>query len=426
MVAHAQRGSQMVPAAGKRLERVLCAGIVGFALAATVTKATAESHQDYFPLNVGNSWTYTNGTEQKTFTIIAREQIKGYIYYKFDDYFRICGFPGYCPDYCAAEDNNMLFRYDPASDRILQYWPSIKEDRVRYDFSGHRWGIGENQLIATGISRTVPAGQFEDCCEFGFGMNLWCGVFRETLAPGIGNIEFVTNGADFKLQSYTLTSQPRCGDPNHPYPVADLNRDCRVDLLDLAILASHWLQDNSFYRQVLEFYYYYGNRKIYLDLYTEMIAVYFEQAVSQEERQALITQDPILEAIVAEMARYGVVLVGTKASSSDIDIIQTIERLEKLPEVRYSTPVFGDSATQLILTDEFIAKFKPDVTEAEIDAFNTLNAVEIEDKIEGIEHYILRVKDPKNMNTLKMANLYSENPITIFSVPNFIGIGEPP
>ena len=33
-----------------------------------------------------------------------------------------------------------------------------------------------------------------------------------------------------------------CGDPEHPYPVGDLNGDCRVDLLDLAILSSHWLE----------------------------------------------------------------------------------------------------------------------------------------------------------------------------------------
>ncbi len=35
---------------------------------------------------------------------------------------------------------------------------------------------------------------------------------------------------------------PQCGDPEHPYPVGDLNQDCRVDLLDLAILALHWLE----------------------------------------------------------------------------------------------------------------------------------------------------------------------------------------
>ena len=32
-----------------------------------------------------------------------------------------------------------------------------------------------------------------------------------------------------------------CGDADHQYPVGDLNSDCRVNLLDVAILASHWL-----------------------------------------------------------------------------------------------------------------------------------------------------------------------------------------
>ena len=33
-----------------------------------------------------------------------------------------------------------------------------------------------------------------------------------------------------------------CGDPEHAYPVGDLNHDCRVNILDVAILASHWLE----------------------------------------------------------------------------------------------------------------------------------------------------------------------------------------
>jgi hypothetical protein len=36
-----------------------------------------------------------------------------------------------------------------------------------------------------------------------------------------------------------------CGDANHPYPVGDLNQDCRVDCADLVILLNHWLQDNN-------------------------------------------------------------------------------------------------------------------------------------------------------------------------------------
>jgi len=44
------------------------------------------------------------------------------------------------------------------------------------------------------------------------------------------------------VKGHGSDSMPRCGDPNHPYPVGDLNHDCRVDLLDLAVLASHWLE----------------------------------------------------------------------------------------------------------------------------------------------------------------------------------------
>ena len=33
-----------------------------------------------------------------------------------------------------------------------------------------------------------------------------------------------------------------CGDYKHPYPVGDLNEDCRVDMADFAIFALHWLE----------------------------------------------------------------------------------------------------------------------------------------------------------------------------------------
>jgi hypothetical protein len=35
---------------------------------------------------------------------------------------------------------------------------------------------------------------------------------------------------------------PVCGDYLHPYPAADLNRDCRVNFVDVAILANQWLE----------------------------------------------------------------------------------------------------------------------------------------------------------------------------------------
>jgi len=35
--------------------------------------------------------------------------------------------------------------------------------------------------------------------------------------------------------------QSVCGDPDHPYPPGDLNQDCRVNFLDIAVIANNWL-----------------------------------------------------------------------------------------------------------------------------------------------------------------------------------------
>jgi len=58
-------------------------------LAGCAGEARATLAETYFPLNVGNSWTYTNGTEELTFTIIGTEEIAGHTYYKFDKYFSV-------------------------------------------------------------------------------------------------------------------------------------------------------------------------------------------------------------------------------------------------------------------------------------------------------------------------------------------------
>jgi hypothetical protein len=41
---------------------------------------------------------------------------------------------------------------------------------------------------------------------------------------------------------YLMKLSPTCGDPWHPYPVGDLNHDCKVDFLDIAIVCLHWLE----------------------------------------------------------------------------------------------------------------------------------------------------------------------------------------
>jgi streptogramin lyase len=43
------------------------------------------------------------------------------------------------------------------------------------------------------------------------------------------------------LYDLKVNPLPYCGDTEHPYPFADLNKDCRVDFMDLALMAAEWL-----------------------------------------------------------------------------------------------------------------------------------------------------------------------------------------
>jgi len=159
-----------------------------------------------------------------------------------------------------------------------------------------------------------------------------------------------------------------------------------------------------------------------LTLSTEKVTVRFKQGLTIEERKAVVESEPGLGLFSQreEAPTFRLVILPLLNGVTEEYVIQTIRRLNSRAEIEAAFPIFVFSHGEIVSTDEFIVKFAPDVSKAEIDAFNTLNAVEIEDKIEGIEHYILRVKDPTNMDTLKMANLYSESRITIFSVFNYI------
>jgi hypothetical protein len=177
----------------------------------------------YFPLNVGNSWTYTNGTEDVTFTIIGTEEIDGFTYYKFNDFFNIYPPP---PD---GEDKvtigrEALFRYDSEADRVLMIW--AEEDVIRYDFRGGEWtgGVsGISRLKQSGITCNVSAGQFLGCINFQFDLfpdeGPDAAAHGEYLAPNIGVIKFVRPGGSitglpegarvtFELKSYTIVPEP--------------------------------------------------------------------------------------------------------------------------------------------------------------------------------------------------------------------------
>jgi hypothetical protein len=177
---------------------------------------SVEGHEDYLPLAVGNSWTYTNGTAEKSFSIIGTEEVKGKIYYKFDHYFSPLGF----------SEEEVLLWYDPNSDKFVQLveWGyEVFDDWVRCDFSGEVYGPCGNQLVESAATYSVPAGEFGDCVTFFYGSLCDCGEYYETMAPTVGCIRFTyaTTDETFELKSYRVEPQARPAAASCPYPDDD-------------------------------------------------------------------------------------------------------------------------------------------------------------------------------------------------------------
>lgn len=140
---------------------------------------------DYFPLEVGNSWTYSPELEQSITDIKITEYG---IYFAFSMY----------------NYENRIFKNDSNS-QIIEY--KNGQRRVWYKFSaleGESWIIQDsdgsdlmNNCVVTLISKnervSVPAGRFENCVKFNFSCPVMdAGLFSEWFAPGIGCIKRIT------------------------------------------------------------------------------------------------------------------------------------------------------------------------------------------------------------------------------------------
>jgi len=175
--------------------------------------------------------------------------------------------------------------------------------------------------------------------------------------------------------------------------------------------------------EVTDFYYYYDER-IYLNTSTEMITICFEDNINSAEKAALIREDPILEEVSNETLPYGLVLIETKPGLDSNDITEAKERLNELPEIKYCTPVFQFLNMKLVFMDEFVVRFRPNITEQQIEAMNKENGVAVVSKSPYRHNrYVLRVINPKDKNAIEMANTYNLNSKARYATPNFIVLG---
>ena len=86
----------------------------------------------------------------------------------------------------------------------------------------------------------------------------------------------------------------------------------------------------------------------------------------------------------------------------------------------------AEDKTPMILTNQFIIQFKPDVTREEINNINESNNVKIIENINWEENsYLVETTEGKAVSALEIANTYHENDKVIYAQPNFVRLLKP-
>src|SRR4030042_1397637 len=113
------------------------------------------------------------------------------------------------------------------------------------------------------------------------------------------------------------------------------------------------------------FFYYSGSRKNSLTLCRTMISVRFKEGISIEEQDKAISSTvnlgPFSQRQVSSMDNLSFLPLQKDLSVNDV--IETINKLFEKSEVDGAYPVFDFPEGGIHITDQFVVKFKKDITQ---------------------------------------------------------------
>jgi len=157
-------------------------------------ESKAPSLATYFPLQVGNWWTFSKSITE---TIIDTIRISDSLYYKFDQF-------RHSPNVLLrmTSDNKLVLRDNVAEQVWLDFSANIGDNwKVTAPGCGSEWTV---HLQSKTDTVTVPAGTFTNCYRFWFQFNGADNDWVEWYAPGVGPVKRILYG--FAVIEYPLTS----------------------------------------------------------------------------------------------------------------------------------------------------------------------------------------------------------------------------
>jgi subtilisin family serine protease len=173
------------------------------------------------------------------------------------------------------------------------------------------------------------------------------------------------------------------------------------------------------FSQFIEKAYYYNGEAIELSLKTDQLNVTFENTVTDNEAERILSQIGGAEfQSVLSFNNPAQRLLQLATYFSEADLSDLIAQLNKSPEIIAAAPVFIKNNVRSLVTNQFIVRFEDGTRLTEIEALNTGNGVSIIRKI-AEQTYLLVTNKSTQMNGLQTANIYLDFDAVYWAHPNF-------
>jgi hypothetical protein len=169
-------------------------------------------------------------------------------------------------------------------------------------------------------------------------------------------------------------------------------------------------------------YYYVDGARMALTPSLEWISIEF--AVIDQSVRAAALQDSIVDPYAESQELFvpGWMLLPVRKGLTTEALLDGINALRADRSILVQVnPVFGDADGQMIVTDQFIARFPVTQVMEDIDTLNLSRGVQTVEPLLGQENtFVLRVTAHSELDALAMANAYQEDGLALHSAPNFV------
>ncbi len=176
-----------------------------------------------------------------------------------------------------------------------------------------------------------------------------------------------------------------------------------------------------------DFYYSEGGEKIYLRASEDEIAITYVEEVPPKDLEHLIRGDDKLAQFFVgpELEKRHIVLY-KRSPSARVSLKAFCDRLLQSSRIASVRPVYYVNQNPVIISDEFIVGFQPEVSRQTVDDLNQRHQVRsLKEFGFSPNTFLLKVRFPKTTDTLTVAKRYFETGMVEFTEPNLIYVKTP-